>query len=144
LERALETVPGVTAIGVFLSLFLFLFALWDGAIAVGLLMRKPWGWWVCQVGLGANVCLWITSAISRLLKPEDWLTAIVGCIVALIYALCNWGLTYQLMNRGTRKAFNIKTKPKICWIIVIVPWAVLCSGLLILAIIGTFFIEAPQ
>jgi hypothetical protein len=96
------------ALGIVLSVVFFLFAIYDLAVAIGLIVRAPWGWWMALIGLGWGMFNNVMNAGLGFLNTEQLPRAIGGAVGALISLLISGALANFLLQPDTQKKFNVK------------------------------------
>jgi hypothetical protein len=127
----LKEIPGALFVNPFLIVggsyvaVLIVYALFDLAAVVGMVLRKPWGWWLAVFGLGWAIAERIASFVVVCLTNEEFSGPLIVGIAALV--LCGFGfvLLASLMSKDSRKSFRVETKPAIVWpLVLLLPLAI--------------------
>lgn len=112
---AVADVLPLAALGIFFALFLFGFGVFDLVSGIGLIKRKPWGWWIAIVGLGWAFADRGFGVIAQFINAEDFLNVLPAAIGSLFFMFAQFYFLNFLLQYDTMKLFGLRTKPGLGW-----------------------------
>jgi hypothetical protein len=95
------------------------YAVYNLATAVGLIMRANWGWWLCIIGLIWGVVERIASVVTVLIVSDEKMKAIGGVFGGTIFSIICISLVNFMMQPDTQKRFGVSVKPLVGWAVAI-------------------------
>jgi hypothetical protein len=102
------------------SLFLVIsvvYLFYDLATAIGLILRKGWGWWLTVIGLAWTACERVFSAVTFVMLVEEKAQAIGAVIGASVVMIICLSLLNFMVQPETQKRFGVDVKPGIVWVV---------------------------
>jgi hypothetical protein len=102
--------------GLFIGVFA-IFALFDAAVFLGLLLKKSFGWWFAMISLSWGVWARASDLIAELLSTQDAIASIPKMIGAVIGGLLCVILSNSLADDDVKERFGVKTKNGIVYAI---------------------------
>ncbi|MCU0710129.1 MAG: zinc-ribbon domain-containing protein [Pirellula sp.] len=136
LTQQIEAVAPLIRAGAFFFAIMLVFALFDLAVGIGMIARKPWGWWTAIIGLGWGAWERLSSLIVGGLEAEEYTHLIGVAIGALVFASICLSLINFMIQTETQKKFLVEVKPAVAWLVALLVPLVLQSivtGILVFA-----------
>jgi hypothetical protein len=117
MTQQIEAVAPFIRAGMFFFAILVVFALYDLAAGIGMITRKPWGWWIVIIGLGWGAAERMSSVIVSSIGAEEYAQLIGAGIGALIFSAICLSLISFMIQTDTQKKFLVDVKPAIAWLV---------------------------
>lgn len=117
LTQQIEAVAPLIRAGAFFFVILVIFALFDLAAAIGMITRKPWGWWTAIIGLGWGAWERLSSVVVGGFEAEEYAKLIGAAIGALVFAGVCLSLVSFMVQPETQKKFLVDVKPTTAWLV---------------------------
>lgn len=115
-EQVAEFDPLIRAGALFVGI-VAVYAVYNLATAIGLILRAKWGWWLCTIGLLWGVFERVASAVTVLIISEDKMDAIGGILSGLIFSIMCIGFVNFMMQPETQKKFGLSVKSWLGWLV---------------------------
>lgn len=125
LPQLAEVAPFIRAGAYFLGV-LAIYAVFDLVAAIGLIMRKPWGWWFATIGLGWAIAERIMSFVAACFAVEDQYWALLGPgLSAFVFCSMCASLVNFMLQTDVQQQFGVTLKGSLVWpIVLLAPLAV--------------------
>jgi hypothetical protein len=111
----LSEIMPLAAIGSLFVALLICFGIFDLVAGIGLLSRKPWGWWLCQIGLGWCVFDNVSKIGLRFMFAENWTDPIPKAVGELVFIMANLYFLNFFCKKSTMKLFKVDVHPGVLW-----------------------------
>jgi len=129
LPQVAETVPFLQLGGIYFVM-LIAYAIVDLVAGVGILMRKPWGWWFAVIGLGWIMAERGIGLVSMFMVSDNTPRLIGFAIGTLIASGLAIALINVLLQSDNQAQFKVRVSGAVAWTVAI---------LIPLVIEGVFF-----
>lgn len=127
LAQAAEMDPLIRAGSVYVAIVL-VYAAFDLAAGIGLLLRKPWGWWLSVIGLSWAALERVCAAVAVTLLAEEKAKAIGAIVGGLIFCILCFSLLAFMIKPETQKRFGLVAHPGLAWAVSITVGLVLTGA----------------
>jgi hypothetical protein len=116
-ENVTKAMPILGTLGAIGAVLMLTFAAFDIATMIGLVMKKPWGWWLATIGLGWGIANGLSNVAVNFLTAEDAPGSyLIGQAVGALVVL---GIMFMLLNflisDDTRKLFKVNIPAGAAW-----------------------------
>jgi hypothetical protein len=102
-------------LGSLFAIIFVVYALFDLAVAIGLIVRKPWGWWMCVVGLAWAIVERVTAVGTMIAVSEEISRSIGAVIGGFIFCTICISLINFMMQPDTKKKFGLEVRSGMAW-----------------------------